>query len=76
MRDHMVVTSEGPILGRMASKQRRGEAKLIKNMFRFLHIPFHEVPNEARFELEGGDYLSSNSYEFLGVGLRTSMDSI
>ena len=58
MRDHMIVTSEGPIFGRMASKQRKSETKLIKNMFRFLHIPYYEIPNGPKYELEGGDYLS------------------
>ena len=46
MRDQMIVTSEGPILGRMGSKQRKGETKLIKAMFKFLRIPYYEIPNE------------------------------
>ena len=45
-------------------------------MFKFLRIPFHEIPNEQEYELEGGDYLSNDKYEFCGVGLRSSMASV
>lgn len=45
-------------------------------MFRFLRIPFFEIPNEQKYELEGGDYLSNDNYEFIGVGLRSTMASI
>ena len=71
LRDQLITTKKGIVLGRMNSPQRSHETKLIKFALKKLGItPIYEVTEPGR--LEGGDLIMAGDTAFIGQGLRTS----
>lgn len=75
VRDPMIVTPKGIVLGRMKEPVRQQEVVLMKHILR--HLEKKEVYTmEKPGTLEGGDYLPcGEEYSFLGIGQRTNRDA-
>jgi arginine deiminase len=75
LRDQMITTARGVVLGRMSSEQRAVETEIVRFVLRKLRIqPLYEVVSEGR--LEGGDYMPAGGTVFIGQGLRTNAEAI
>ena len=75
MRDQIITTAKGVVVGRMNSEQRRIETDIVKFALKNLEIkPIAEVENPGR--LEGGDFLPAGERVFIGQGLRTNAAAI
>ncbi len=71
LRDQMITTKKGVVLGKMNSSQRSSEPKIIEFILKKLGIKiFYTVTGDGR--LEGGDFLSADDTAFIGQGLRTN----
>lgn len=76
VRDPLIVTPRGIVLGRMREHVREAEVKAYKYI---LHKLGKNVVFEIRTPgvLEGGDYIPSDGQEtFIGVGMRTNWDAV
>jgi len=75
LRDQMITTAKGVVIGRMNSVQRFPETKIIKFVLKKLGItPIYEMAGMGR--LEGGDYFSAGKVAFIGQGLRTNAEGV
>lgn len=75
MRDQMITTRKGVVLGRMDSEQRRVETQIAKFVLEKLGITLvYEVQEPG--QLEGGDFIPAGDTAFIGQGLRTNEDAI
>lgn len=75
MRDQMITTRKGVVLGRMNSEQRRAETEIVRFVLKKLGIaPLYEVHGDGR--LEGGDFIPAGKVAFIGQGLRTNPDAV
>ncbi len=75
LRDHLITTKEGIVLGRMNSPQRSIETEVIKFTLNKLNIKIiHEMGKDCY--LEGGDFFAADEVCFIGDGLRTTDKSI
>ncbi len=75
MRDSMISTPRGMILGRLHSPQRFGERLVSEFCLGKLGIePIFGVPEGGY--LEGGDYVLSGETSFIGFGMRTTRPTI
>ncbi|MBR9693019.1 hypothetical protein GOV07_03770 [Candidatus Woesearchaeota archaeon] len=86
MRDQMITTPKGIVLGKMNSRQRRTETLLVKFGLGGLGVePILEIEGAGR--LEGGDYLptadtislgdgTAGDVVYLGNGLRTNEEAV
>ena len=75
MRDQMITTAKGVVLGSMNSEQRRVETRIAKFALHKLGVePIYEVTGDGR--LEGGDFIPAGDTVFLGQGLRTNADAV
>ncbi len=75
MRDPMITTAKGVVLGRMNSEQRRVETEIAAFALRRLGItPVLTISGEGR--LEGGDFLPAGDTAFIGQGLRTNAEAV
>lgn len=75
MRDSMISTPRGMIIGRLHSPQRFGERLIGEFCLNKLGItPIFEIPENAY--LEGGDYILSGETSFIGYGMRTTRSAI
>lgn len=77
LRDQLITTRQGIVLGRMHSPQREHEPLIIKFVLQKLGVkPIYEmlpsVPSQPEAYLEGGDFLSADNVSFIGQGLRTN----
>ena len=76
MRDQMVTTAKGIVIGRMNSSQRKYECDLVAFCLHKLGIePLGRIEGEDAF-LEGGDYLPMSDFAFINCGLRTTAAAI
>ncbi|MBI3032396.1 hypothetical protein HYY69_02885 [Candidatus Woesearchaeota archaeon] len=85
VRDHMITTDKGVVLGTMNSSQRRSEIVVIRAVLEKLGLPLlydlSDSGNQAA-KLEGGDFIpcgknkSGQSYALLGQGRRTTPAAI
>ena len=76
MRDQMICTPRGPVIGRMNSEQRADEADVAAFCLRQLGIEaVHRIGDEGAY-LEGGDYIPFGDRAFIGVGLRTTQEAV
>ena len=75
MRDSMITTAKGIVLGRMAKPQREKEREIIKVVLKKMGItPIYEISKDGR--LEGGDYIPAGNLVFIGQGIRTNATAI
>jgi arginine deiminase len=75
MRDQVITTSKGVVVGRFNAAQREVETRIAKFAYQKLGIkPIYEVTGTAR--LEGGDFLPAGDVAFLGQGLRTNAEAV
>lgn len=75
LRDQLITTAKGVVIGRMNSYQRDVETRIIEFVIRKLGIdPIYQVTGDGR--LEGGDFLPAGDTVFQGQGLRTNAEAI
>ena len=75
-RDQQITTAKGVVIGRMKSSQRKGELKIMEQVFKNLNISVNILTEkyDKNAYLEGGDYFAINKeLSLLGVGLRTTI---
>lgn len=69
MRDQMIVTDKGVVLGRMSQDMRTREVEIARTLLERLRItPIYQVSNGC---LEGGDFMPAGDFAMIGVGYRT-----
>lgn len=72
MRDQVITTPKGIVVGKMNSYQRRVETDIVRFALQKLNIkPILEIQGDGR--LEGGDYIPAGEYVLIGQGLRTNI---
>jgi arginine deiminase len=75
LRDQLITTPKGVVIGKMNSSQRAVETKIITFALKKLGVtPLHEVQGDGR--LEGGDFIPAGDTVFLGQGLRTNAEAV
>ena len=75
MRDQVIVTRRGMVLGKFNAVQREVETLIVRFAYQKLGIvPIFEVSGDAR--LEGGDFLPAGEAALLGQGLRTNAAAV
>ena len=76
MRDQVITTSKGVVIGRMNSSQRSAESDIAEFCYRKMgEQPIYRIEGEDAY-LEGGDYLPFGTLSFIGCGLRTTQAAI
>lgn len=76
MRDQMIATRRGIVIGRMHSTQRQAECRIAEFCLRKIGMPpIFKIEGEGAF-LEGGDFLPFGEQAFIGCGLRTTEQAI
>ena len=87
MRDPLITTKKGIVIGAMNSKQRYDETELIRFIIEELGykiiLNVHEIGLKMDSsniinipKLEGGDFIAVGDYAFIGQGLRTNSCAI
>jgi len=75
MRDQVITTPKGIVLGKFNSRQRDAETEIADFAYRKLGTtPIYAVQGDGR--LEGGDFLVAGDISFLGQGLRTNEQAV
>jgi len=75
LRDQMITTAKGVVIGKFNSVQRAPETEIIKFVLKKMGItPIYEVEGSGR--LEGGDYFSAGDVALIGQGLRTNAEGV
>ena len=75
MRDQMITTARGLVIGHFNALQRELETKIVRFAYKKLGItPVYEVAGTAR--LEGGDFIPAGDTALIGQGLRTNAEAI
>jgi arginine deiminase len=75
LRDQMITTAKGVVIGKMNSVQRATETEIIRFVLAKLGVtPIYEVTGTGR--LEGGDFIPAGDTAFIGQGLRTNPDAL
>lgn len=76
MRDQMIATAKGIVIGRMNSLQRQVECEIAEFCLDKINMsPIYKIEGEEAF-LEGGDFLPFGNSAFIGRGLRTTQAAI
>ncbi len=76
MRDQMIATSKGIVIGRMNSPQRETECRIAQFCLDKIGVPvIAHIEGEDAY-LEGGDFLQFFNSAFIGCGLRTTPAAI
>ncbi len=76
MRDQMISTAKGIVIGRMHSAQRQLECDIAEFCLDKIGFPpIHKIEGENAY-LEGGDFLPFGDYAFIGCGLRTTQAAV
>lgn len=76
MRDQMIATARGVVIGRMHSPQREAECKITEFCLNKIGMrPLHKIAGEGAY-LEGGDFLPFGNTAFIGCGLRSTQEAI
>ena len=76
MRDQMISTAKGIVIGRMNSAQRQLECEIAEFCLNKIGFPpIYHITGENAY-LEGGDFLPFGDYAFIGNGLRTTQEAI
>ena len=75
MRDQMITTPNGIIIGNMNSLERQSETKIVEHAIAGLGItPLARINNGGK--LEGGDYIPMGQDLLIGTGARTNAEGI
>ena len=75
MRDQVITTARGLVIGHFNALQRELETKIVRFAYKKLGItPVYEVAGTAR--LEGGDFIPADDTALIGQGLRTNAEAI
>jgi arginine deiminase len=75
MRDQLIVTDRGIVLGRFRKAVRQGEQKIVKLALKILDIEaLYEVQDPG--VLEGGDFIPAGEWGLFGCGPRTNQDAM
>jgi arginine deiminase len=75
LRDQLITTDRGVVIGRMNSEQRRLETRIVRFAVEKLGIEPVGVIDAPGF-LEGGDFLPAGERVFIAEGLRTNAHAI
>ncbi len=76
MRDQMISTARGIVIGRMNSPQRETENRVAEFCLDKIGMPpIYRISGEGAY-LEGGDFLPFGNTAFIGRGLRTTQAAI
>lgn len=76
MRDQMISTAKGIVIGRMNSAQRQLECEIAEFCLNKIGFPpIYHIEGEDAY-LEGGDFLPFGDIAFIGQGLRTTQAAI
>ena len=75
MRDQVITTAKGLVVGLFNAPQREQETKIARFAYKKLGIsPVYEVSGKAR--LEGGDFIPAGDTALIGQGLRSNAEAI
>jgi len=75
MRDQVITTAKGVVIGHFNAPQRELETKIVRFAYEKLGItPVYAVTGKAR--LEGGDFIPAGDTALIGQGLRTNQEAI
>jgi len=75
MRDQVITTAKGLVIGHFNAPQRELETKIVRFAYGKLGItPVYAVTGTAR--LEGGDFIPAGDTALIGQGLRTNPEAI
>ncbi len=75
MRDQVITTLKGLVIGHFNASQRELETKIVRFAYKKLGItPVYEVSGTAR--LEGGDFIPAGDTALIGQGLRTNAEAV
>lgn len=75
MRDQVITTAKGLVIGHFNASQRAPENRLVRFAYEKLGItPLYQVTGSAR--LEGGDFIPAGDTALIGQGLRTNAEAI
>ncbi len=75
LRDQLITTKNGIVIGHLNSEQREAENDIIEFCIKKLGInPLLRISGNSY--LEGGDFLALNKKSFIGEGLRTNANAI
>ncbi len=75
MRDQVITTAKGMVIGRFNAAQREHETRIARFAYEKLGIkPVYAVTGSAR--LEGGDFIPAGDIALIGQGLRTNAEAI
>lgn len=76
MRDQMISTAKGIVIGRMNSAQRQLECEIAEFCLNKIGFPpIYHIEGEDAY-LEGGDFLPFGDIAFIGRGVRTTQAAI
>ncbi len=74
-RDQSITTPRGHVICNMNSTQRAIETDIIELCYNQIdRKPVHRITGSAR--LEGGDYIPSGTFAYIGCGMRTNQEAI
>lgn len=75
MRDQVITTAKGLVVGHFNAPQRELETKIVRFAYEKIGItPVYEVTGKAR--LEGGDFIPAGDTALIGQGLRTNAEAV
>ena len=75
MRDQVITTAKGMVIGHFNAPQREMETKIVRFAYaKFGVNPVYAVTGSAR--LEGGDFIPAGDTALIGQGLRTNPEAI
>jgi len=75
MRDQVITTAKGLVIGHFNARQREEETKIVRFAYQKLGIfPVYELKGRAR--MEGGDFIPAGDTALIGQGLRTNAEAV
>jgi arginine deiminase len=75
MRDQVITTAKGMVVGHFNAPQRELETKIVRFAYAKIGVnPVYAVTGSAR--LEGGDFIPAGDTALIGQGLRTNPEAI
>ncbi len=75
MRDQVITTAKGLVIGHFNAVQRAPENRLVRYAYEKLGVtPVYQVTGSAR--LEGGDFIPAGDTALIGQGLRTNAEAV
>lgn len=75
IRDPVIITKKGAIIGRMSKRVRQRETEIVKLFFLALSETLVKEVTEPGY-LEGGDYMPFEDFVIIGTGERTTISGV